>query len=207
MVPTAGRPSECWWPVLTPSTPLMSIGSSSALLAADAANELTNPERASAQAAVKAGADGHATADSSLVRTEAAPVIEQGGCDEASPLSLADLFSMVRDMGGKIVRSDDGSFQIDRMTEGTIAPQLKNALAVHRADLESFFPNASQSPVANCGANAEASNSPGENAEVSAAADAQFRCLRCREAVVGASDEFCDPCFLAELQSVAPEHE
>ena len=202
MLHTGGRPSECWWPVLNPLPTLKSIGSSSASLTMDSANDRTKPETDKAHAVAELEADSGATADCSLVRTEAA---SKSGCDSggaASPITLVDLFTAVRDMGGKIVRSDDG-FRIDRLPEEAMTPQLRSTLLLHRDELHSIVPNTRTDSATKT----ETSHTPGDNAEVPAASNTLPRCVKCGEAVVGSIDEYCDPCFQAVIQSLSPEHE
>lgn len=209
-VSTGGRPSECWWPIQIPSTPLMSTGSSSASVVTVSAKERTKPEeREEAQAVAEVGADMQATEDGSFIRTEAAPESGQGVCDETNPLSLVDLFSTVRDMGGKIVRSKDGGFAVQGVEARSLTPAILAALDAHRSELDSIVPSpvptptgedASQDPVA--------SNTPAtDDAQAPVAADSLPRCVKCGNAVVGSSDEYCHPCFLAEIRSLSPEPE
>jgi hypothetical protein len=192
MLHTGGRPSECWWPVLKPLTALKSVGSSSASMTTDSATERTKPEEKAAEAVAEVGADSGATADYSLVRTGAASECGHGGCDTASPLTLVELFSMVRDMGGKIVRSDDG-FRIDRLPEEAVTQQLRSALLLHRDELDSIVPNTRTDSAPK----PKPSNSPGDKTEVLVAAEPQPKCS-CG-AVVGQPDEICESCFNAEL--------
>jgi hypothetical protein len=142
---------------------LGTVGSS---LAVDTANERTKPEVQAAQAVDAVRADGQATADCSLVRTEAASESGRGLSDEESPLTLVDLFSTVRDLGGKIVRSDDG-FRIERLPEEAVTPQLRSALLLHRDELNSIVPNTKTDTASQ----SEASNTPGDIAEVPVVAE------------------------------------
>jgi len=88
-----------------------------------AASERTKPEEEDeAQAVAEVGADRQPTEDCSFVRTEAAPESGQGWCEETSPLTLVDLFSLVRDMGGKIVRSD-GGFAVQNVENPRLTPR------------------------------------------------------------------------------------
>ena len=45
------------------------------------------------------------------------------------------------------------------------------------------------------------------DAQAPVAADSLPRCVKCGNAVVGSSDEYCHPCFLAEIRSLSPEPE
>ena len=150
-VSTGGRRSECWWPLQTSSIPLLSTDSSSASLAVDSANERTKPEeREAAQAVAVVGADKQATEVCSFVRTEAAPESGQGGCEETSPLSLADLFITVRDAGGKIVRSDDG-YAVQGMENPLLTPAILTALEAHRCELDLIVPSPAPPPPVEIG--------------------------------------------------------
>jgi len=190
-VSTGGRPSECWWPIQIPSTPLMSTGSSSASVVTVSAKERTKPEeKEEAQAVAVVGADKQATEDCSFVRTEAAPESGQGGCEETSPLSLADLFITVRDAGGKIVRSDDG-YAVQGMENPLLTPAILTALVAHRSELDSIMPSTPPSG----GVKPYPSPTPTSDAEPLP------RCS-CGALVERPGDEICSSCFQAELAAL-----
>ena len=46
-----------------------------------------------------------------------------------------------------------------------------------------------------------------DGAQAPVTADALPRCVKCGEAVVRSSDEYCHPCFAAEIRSFSPEPE
>jgi Bifunctional DNA primase/polymerase, N-terminal/Primase C terminal 1 (PriCT-1)/Protein of unknown function (DUF3987) len=45
------------------------------------------------------------------------------------------------------------------------------------------------------------------NNQAQQAAEPSHRCVKCGDAVVGLCDEYCHPCFVAEIQSLSPEQE
>jgi hypothetical protein len=133
MVATGGRPSECWWPVDSPSPLPVSLVPTPTPGTDDATKRTKPVETASER-------------ESSFARSEvAAPVAipdSQGEVADASPLSLVDLFAKVREIGSKIVRSPDGTFMVQDVANGMLAPQLLAALVTHRDELALLVPSA-----------------------------------------------------------------
>ena len=149
-----------------------------------------SPTPEAAQAVAVVGADKQATEDCSFVRTEAAPESGQGGCEETSPLSLADLFITVRDAGGKIVRSDDG-YAVQGMENPLLTPAILTALVAHRSELDSIMPSTPPSG----GVKPYPSPTPTSDAEPLP------RCS-CGALVERPGDEICSSCFQAELAAL-----
>jgi hypothetical protein len=181
-VSTGGRPSECWWPVQTPTMPPC-IGSAATAPAGGDANERTKPQ----EPAAPGSPDRQTEEDSSFDRT---------------PMTLVDLFAWVRESGGKIVRSEDSGFAIQGVA-GSLPPAVPAALEAHRSELDLIVPSPVPPSIGEvAGQDQVVSNAPASDDAQAAAADALPRCIKCGVAVVGSSDAICDPCLLAELRSV-----
>jgi hypothetical protein len=181
-VSTGGRPSECWWPVQTPTMPPCNGFAVTAPAGGDA-NERTKPQ----EPAAPVSPDRQTEEDGSLVRT---------------PMTLVDLFAWVRGSGGKIVRSEGGGFAIQGVA-GSLPPAVPAALEAHRSELDLIVPSPVPPPIGEvAGQDQVASNAPASDDAQAPAADSLFRCGKCGVAVVGSSDEICDACFLADLDSV-----
>ena len=177
-VSTGGRPSECWWPTSLPENTTMIIASASpsdAVLPIDVSVPTKKDEQQPAAPATDSsnppGQVEETTTDSSL--TGDLPVDA-----EVEPLSLGELFCLVRDMGGKIVRSKDGGFAVQGVEKPRLTPAILTALEAHHCELDLIVPSPAPPPPVESG-----------------------------DAVVGSSDEYCHPCFLAEIQSLSPEPE
>lgn len=139
MVPTGGRRSECWWPVLTPSALPLTVESADE--PPPDANERTKSDE-SAQA--------DQSQDSSFVRKGDAhagggingePSNGKAHFGDAISLSLAELFAEVQKLDGKIVRSADGTFAVEGVEQGLLTPGMVAALVVHRDELALVVPS------------------------------------------------------------------
>jgi hypothetical protein len=139
MVPTGGRRSECWWPVLTPGALPMRVEST------DDAPPDAN-ERTKSQASPQV----EETQDSSFVRKGDAhaggsnngePSNGRASTDNGPPLSLADLFTEVQKLDGKIVRSTDGTFAVEGVERELLTPAVLTGLVSHRDELDLIVPS------------------------------------------------------------------
>jgi hypothetical protein len=63
-------------------------------------------------------------------------------------VTLADLFTRVRAMGGKITRAVDGAFSVQGVADGLLAPDIHTALVGHRAELTVVVPTPPEPPKA-----------------------------------------------------------
>ena len=123
-VSTGGRPSECWWPTSVPEQTTMIIASASpsdGVSPIDASVPTNKDEQQPAAPATDSSnlpGQEETTTDSSL--TGDLPVDAEG-----EPLSLGELLGIVRDMGGKIGRSDDGGFTIRGVGNPLLTPYAK----------------------------------------------------------------------------------
>jgi hypothetical protein len=192
-VSTSGRPSECWWSVQTPTMPSC-ISSEIAASPSGDASERTKPQVPEQPQAVPA--DRQMQQDSSIVRTNP-PDGVGATADQTSPMTLLDLFDQVREMGGKIVRSEDGGFAVQGVVTHILSPAILAALAAHRAELDSIVP----SPVPPQIVEATPKQPEPHDNQAPVASDTPYRCSRCG-AALPSSDAICDPCFVAELESL-----
>ena len=128
---------------------------------------------------------------------------------EGEPLSLGELFSLVRDMGGKIVRSKDGGFAVQGVEKPRLTPAILTALEAHHCELDLIVPSPVPPPPVEIGGQdtVKPISPVTDDTQAPEAADSPRRCVKCGDAVVGSSDEYCHPCFLAEIQSLSPEPE
>jgi len=144
------------------------------------------------------------TTDSSLAGDGDLPVHAEG-----EPLSLGELFCLVRDMGGKIVRSKDGGFAVQGVEKPRLTPAILTALEAHHWELDLIVPSPAPPPPVEIGGQdmVKPISPVTHDNQAQEAAESPRRCVKCGDAVVGSSDEYCHPCFLAEIQSLSPEPE
>jgi hypothetical protein len=139
MVPTGGRRSECWWPVLTPGALPLTVDSADD--APPDANERT-----------KSDTSGQAdqSQDSSFVRsgdahaggsTNGQPSNGKAHSGTGRPLSLAELFTEVQKLNGRIVRSSDGTFTVEGLERELLTPAVLSGLVIHRDELDLIVPS------------------------------------------------------------------
>jgi hypothetical protein len=103
-------------------------------------------ERTKSQVSAKVEESQH----SSFVRTGTAhagagtngqPSNSRADADNVSSLSLAELFTEVQKLDGKIVRSADGTFAVEGVEQGLLTPGIIAALVVHRDELALVVPS------------------------------------------------------------------
>jgi hypothetical protein len=127
---TGGRPGECWCPVEVPLA-----------LPLEDTPVIPSPPSDHATDRAKPGVEDRATPDQPQSPGDSS--FGRNGSivpEESRPLSLTDLFAEVRNLGGRIVRSDDG-FVVQGVESDLLTPDISSALVVHRSDLDMLVPS------------------------------------------------------------------
>jgi hypothetical protein len=207
-VHTGGRPRKCRWPVQT--MPLC-VGHAVATPAEAAIERTKSQEPQQSQACVERQTQN----DSSIFRT-APPDGVGPGADENCPMTLLALFAQVRELAGKIVRSQ-GGFAIQGVEASSLTRAILAALVARRSELDSIVPVPPLTDEIAILDTVTPSQPVPQDDQASVAANSPYRFGKCGVAVAGAGsdqhavndtgDALCDPFLEAEFEGVKQQCE